>query len=289
MFKNGVLILFMSIMSLSTLGQLQATIMETDEIAKIKDFVTTDSLVLFNVSDTLYKPSRTLADHQWREYFAGRVKAVVPDSVAAEKLINKVKNTIVNNIPKATVEAITPSLIKDLQQAHIPVLGITQKQMATAYAGNFGLITSNHLQSLGINLRDTLSFFNATEESNNSYSFAHGMLFTNKQPVGPVLVSFLEKNNLIPSRIIMVDNSQESLVSVEKALEQKQIGFVGLRYGRMDLDKGAFNPTLGTIEFLAYTNEGKMISDAEAAQIQAEHQEVDYEVCLDELIKRLAS
>lgn len=269
---------------------ISADIIETNEISTIQQYATNDSLILFNVTDTLYAPATTLANNQWRIYFTDRVNALVSDKESADRLINKVKNDIVNHIPKTTVEECTPHLIADLQNQKIPVLGITQKQMVTSYADNFGLITSNHLQSIGINLEQTLSYLNLkNDDSETSYSFAYGLIFTNKQPVGQAVVSFLDRLEHKPAKVIMVDNSRKSLENTEAALTSTDMKFEGFRYGRADAMKANFDPALGIIQFFAFTQKNQIISDEEAKQIKQANPDVDYSALLDNYILSISS
>lgn len=289
MFKKIITFIFVVFVSLSTATQVSGEICETNKINTALNYVNQDSLVFFNVTGTLYEPATTLADRRWREYFSERVKQNVSDPVASEGIINKVKNEIVSNIPKKLVDPIAPRIISDLQQKKIPVFGITRKKVSTPYAEDFGLITHQHLLSLGIDLEKTLAFLNVSGENNSSFSFAHGILFANKSPIDVALDGFLESNGFFPSQIIMVDDSRNSLEKIEQSLKNKNINFIGLRYSRADSHKTHFNPILGIIEFLAFVNEGKIISDEEASQIQASHPDVDYIQALDELIKNFAT
>lgn len=267
-------------------AQIQGEIIESNEIISILNHVTEDSLVLFNITGTLYEPATTLADNQWRLYFAERVKKLANDQDAGQKLIDKIKNEIVVNIPKKAVEETTPLLIANLQKQKVPVLGITQKYMSTSYADNFGEITYNHLLNLGIDLEKTLSFLNVTRnEGDDSFSFGYGMIFSNKKPVGPALLSFLKLLSNRPSKIVMVDNAHESLANAEAALESTGIEFKGIRYGLSDIRKKNFDPALGTLEFFAFKNEGKVMSDDEALQIKLAHPKIDYDALLDNFIK----
>lgn len=288
MLKQTFVILFLALMRLSPILQLQAEICETHEIETVLNEVNQDCLVLFNISSTLYESSTIFSDRQWREYFAKRVQQIVPDPTVSQKLINRVKNKIVREVPKKLVEEITPELISSLQQEKIPVFAITEKRMTTPYADNFGWITSQHLLNLGINFEATYSYFNALEDRNDKYSFAYGILFTNKKNVGPALISFLETNQYQPSRIIMIDNSQKSLEIVEAALSTTNIAFTGWRYSRTDSHRDTFYPVLGIIEFIAFINENKILSDEEAIQYYSVHSEIDYEAWLDDLIRKLA-
>jgi hypothetical protein len=269
------------------MNQLPGELIETKEIQTVLNHLDQDSIVFLNVTGTLYAPSNTLSNNQWREYFSDRVRLLISDPDLSQQLIDKIKNLIVQGIPKKNVDEITPQLIANLQDKKIVVLGITQKRMSTSYAENFGLITRNHLMNLGINLEKTLTYFAPAEIRNaKEYSFAYGILFTNKQPEGPAVISFLKRANLNPSLILMVDNSLASLESVQNALVSTGIKFKGVRYGAADAIKDHFDPTLGTIEFFAFMNDGRIMSDAEALEIKRSNSTINEEKRLDDYIRQ---
>ena len=288
MLKRSVCFFGWSVLLAFNSSHTSAELIETNEISIIENYVTKDSLILFNVTGTLYEPASTLADGQWRTYFTERVHAIESDKASAERLINHVKNDIVNNLHKKTVEDFTPQLIMNLQKQQIPVLGITQKQMATPYADNFGLITSNHLLSLGIDLEKTLSYLNIkSNDGDPSYSFAFGLIFTNKKPVGPAILAFLNRLEYKPKKIIMIDNSRHSLENAEATLALTETKFEGFRYGRSDALKANFDPILGNIQFFAFMRKRQELSDVEAMQIKQAHPEINFTQMLDTFILEL--
>lgn len=262
-----------------------AEIVEVEEMATIHKYVTQDSLILVNVTGTLYQPVNTCADKRWRDYFAERVNVLISDPAVANRVINQVKNEIVCEIPKKLVEEDTPRLIAQWQSQEIPVLGITQKYVSTSFAENFGFITKQHLLSLGIDLERTLSYFPIENESDENSSFAYGMIFTCKQPVGPAILTFFNRLENKPARIIMIDDSLENLANAEAILRSADRKFVGLRYGHADLLKTNFDPILGNIQFFVFMKEGRIISDDEAYQIQQASPEVNYVKLLDVFIE----
>lgn len=288
MIRRTINLLFLFMTGFSLSPPLQGEIIETNEIARVLDYASRDSLVLFNITGTLYKPSNTLSDHQWREYFEERVKKNISNNVIAERLINTTKNDIVQKIPKKPVEDVAAEIISNLQKESVPVLGLTAKRVSTPYADNFGLITSRHLISLGIDLEKTVSYFDVAANEDEGFSFAYGMIFSNKKAVGPALESFLKYTSYTPSQIIVVDNSHKALENVEAALAGKGIDFKGLRYGRADEQRAAFDPVLGTIQFLSFINEGKLLTDEEASQIRLDQSGIDYDSLLDALIQKMA-
>lgn len=263
-----------------------AEIIETNEISTVQDYVTKDSLLFFDVTGTLYEPATTLANHDWRVYFSERVHSIVSDADLAESFINKIKNQIVNHIPKKPVEEQTSRLISSLQDQQIPVFGITCKQIITPYADNFGLITRNHLLSVGVNLQNTLSYVHVKESREDaSHSFVYGILFTNKKPVGPAILAFLDCLPHLPAKIIMIDDSLNNLKNAEEMLVFRGVKFEGLRYGRSDILKTNFDPILGNIQFFAFINNQQILSDEQALRIKQEHPETDFSLMLDDYIR----
>lgn len=267
---------------------LYSEIIETKEIKTFIPYVNQDAFVFFNVTGTLYEPSNALSDNRWREYFSYRVKEIVGDTDEAQDLIDRIKNRIVNDISKKTVEDITPRLITLLQDKNIVVLGITQKRMATSYADNFGEITHRHLLSLGIRLERTLTYYHHKSKDDaeqKEFSFAYGILFTNKEPIGNAVVSFIEQSSRVPLNIVMIDNSLDALQEVQQALEFTGIQFTGIRYGRSDHHED-YDPSLGTVEFLAFISEGEILSDEEALKMMPKDKSINYEAILDKFIQQ---
>lgn len=262
-----------------------AEIIEANKILAFVPFVRPDSFIFLNVAGTLYAPSNALTDDRWREYFSDRVTDKVDDQEAGQQLINKIKNQMIQKIPKKKIEEITPQLIAYLQERSVVVLGI--KQNITPYADHCGEITHRHLLSLGIQFERTLSYFPKPKENleKENLSFTHGILFTNHQPVGPALTAFLEQSYRRPDHIVMVDHSLDSLESAQQALTSLGISFTGIRYSRADTQED-FDPTIGTIEFLAFVNEGKILSDEEAVSTMPTDRSLNYEVLLDQYIQQ---
>jgi hypothetical protein len=260
---------------------LEAKIIEIDGIQSVNDYLTDDSVLFMNVGDTLFAPSSMLADYQWREYFVERVNALVSDPDRAEYLINRVKGIIVEKIPKVPPEAVTPSFIAELQERQVPVLGLSQRFFSTAYAPNNGEIVSNHLLGFGIDLSETLTYYNVQEFNNPESAFHFGILFTNKNPIGPSLVDFFEKTPSLPAHVVLVSDSAESLEEGIESLAGIQVEALGLRYGQIDARKAAFDPDIGTLEFFAFFFQNELMTDEEAEELKALNAGFSMQLVLD--------
>ncbi len=263
--------------------QLDGEIAEINEIESIMNYLEKDSLFFLNVGDTLFSPSCMLADNQWREYFVERANHLISEPVIAQRIIDKVKGLIVEKVPKITPEEITPQFISQMQSEEISVFGYTQRNFSTSYAKNNGLITYNHLLGMGIDLKKTQSFDSIKDYHNTFHVFQFGILFTNKNPLGPAFAEFIATRKEKPSKIIIVDDSLEALQEVENILGNSD--YLGLRYGRIDERKNAFDPHIATIQFFAFINENRLLTDNEAIQIRKDNPETDYCVALDAWIR----
>lgn len=265
---------------------LQAETIEIHNIESVKNYVSDDSAVFLNVGDTLFAPSSMLADYQFREYFVDRVNSLITDKKAAETIINEIKGIIVEKIPKVTPEKVTPQIIQQLQEANVPVLGYSGRFFSTAYAPNNGEIVHNHLQGMGIDLPETLSYYKAPEYVNDDYAFQYGILFTNKKAVGPAIVDFFAKKGDMPARLVVVDDSVKDLMNVEDSLKETSIEIVLLRYNSVDARKKTFDPELASLEFLEYFQTGRLVTDEEALQMKQsdEGSMTNYEEMLDSWI-----
>lgn len=260
--------IFCGLLALISANTLHSAIFESDKIETVLEYADKKTLVLLDITSTLYEPSVTMADKRWRSFFAERAKKVLGDADLAQKLSDKVEGMLVTQIPKKLLETCAPDVVKMLQDQKIPTFGLTLKRLSTSYASNFGEITYNNLVNLGIDLQKSLSYTKVTQGNSSNYTFAYGMIFTNKKPLGIALEDFLPSLNKMPKKIVVVENSFVHLKEIEESLSAQNIEFVGIRYNRGDAKKAQFDPTLGIIQFLHFVGDGQILSDEQALMIK---------------------
>lgn len=266
-----------------TFASLQGSIQEVSSFKEAISKADGKSLVLVNLSDTLYEPTITMGEHAWRSFFTKRVQALIKDTERANQIANKVKHDIVTQIPKRAIEKDTPLVIQGLQKKYIPIFGITTKAPQTPYASDFSEITHSHLLSLGIEFENTLRYvpldLKAVQDS--AYQFLNGIIYTVKQPEGLATLAFLKKLPFVPERVIVVNDSLRALNDTAKTLELQGVAFEGYRYNKRDAKKKAFDPVLGVIQFFAFYETGKLLSDEEALKIKKADPKADLFAKLD--------
>lgn len=266
-------------------------IFKLDHISNVEPFADSETLVFVNLSGTIVQPYCTFTGEQWKNYFIEHVNKNVTDSVVAANIVNKLKYKM-TKIPRKLIETNAPKLIASLQEKNITVFGITQKSIVTSYADNFATLLNLNLSQVGFDFSKTLSYATGwTEVLNepNRFSFIHGVLFCQKQSVGDALIDFLQQNQKQPSKILVVDNSSNSLKKIEETLIQQNIPFLGLRYTRSDERKRNFDPDIGTIQLLSLLGENKLLTDEEAEGIKLANPHSNFEIVLDSLLSNYAS
>ena len=131
-----------------------------------------------------------------------------------------------------------PDIIQDLQKKSIPVLALTKRSMP------FSKMTIKKLRKIGIDFsKQTLYQKNINLPATYMGGFSHGIIFTGSNKKGEILSLFLKKTNLVPSKIIFLDDRRKHLQSVANMCKEKNIPFVGIRISLMDSMKKNFNLT----------------------------------------------
>lgn len=246
-------------------------IIEIQDVESVKDYLQSDTLVLLNVGDTVCAPTCTLEDRRWKEFFAKKARGTF-SNMASSALINQVAS----KIPSGD-DAL--DLIKNLQKDKVPVLGYTKKFFSSFYFPDQGEYTHLDLLKKGVDFGETLKYFPVKDNLNEDFAFKWGLLFRNKNPIGEVLANFLKTEEIKPTHVILVDSDPEALKHAEKALTKLNIKFTGLQ-----LPQRHFDPVLGTIEFLTYFKEKKILTDEEALQEKSKNPEANWDESLNHWI-----
>lgn len=269
---------------------LPGTISETDKIESIfGDEVDRETLVLLNLTNTIYTSSNTMGNSLWKNYFSRKVRKLFKDEKVATGVINRVKNKIVKAVQKRLIEEKTSQIISDLQNKQIPVLGLTLKHISRPYANNFGKITARHLLSIGVDFKKTNKYLNIDSSLNDeNFQYIYGLIFSQGKSPGKAVESFLNQIDYPINKVIVIDNSADNLKDLEEVLGDTGIAFHGFHYIRNDQEQQSFDPILGNIQFLTFLETNKVISDEEANMIKQTISAKNIHAMLNEAIISLA-
>lgn len=259
MFRKMILILSLFFSSL-----LQADILEINQIDDIRPYVTQNGLYLFDIDDTLIDNPFCLGTSPWRQW----VKSKLPKYNINFVLYDALTLFIAKNAPYKTVEPSTAHLIADLQNEGHAVFAFTARGRSQWYTTNIEGVdrfTQEQLQHAGIDFRNT----QIPEElkSLEATYFWEGIIFAQHIKKGDLLKHLFKDLKYNPSLIIFVDDKLDQVQSVEAAVKEAGIPFMGFWYRRSEFDRKDFNPMATNVQLEALLLQREIINDEVALEL----------------------
>lgn len=251
-------------------------------ISDIVQEITSDTLVLFDIDDTLLNTQILLGNSAWWQYFITTLNASGYDKKYQPEITSIIQK-ILTKVPVLPIDPISPEIIKSLQCKGIMTLGLTARFLKADYLETMGDLSHYQLKSFGVNFSQT-PLPNCNNPRLHQF-FLDGIIFTNHNPKGPYLKEFLALMGLHPKKIVFIDDSVKQMSSVENTVESLGIEFTGFRYGTLDHFHSAFNPLVANIQLEALVKEGQLVSDEEALQFAKAHPELDPHYFVNALIQ----
>lgn len=253
-----------SIFALFTLIQafLAAEIIETNDIHDIKNYIKPETLVIFDIDNTLIEPVQTLGSDQW---FYHRLESSIAKGTNKNDALHKTiaEWSAIQQVTKVKeVQPGTKELIAELQNKGYIIMGLTTRGLGLSTR------TIDQLQSVGIDLAVTapthaeIFFIN-----NHSVLFRGGTLFTAGTHKGMALIKFLGQIKLAPESVVFINDKRQNIEEVDEICNKCQIPFIGLRYGYLDEKVKSFKNDLADLQLKHF---GYIISDDEAEKMLSE-------------------
>lgn len=237
-----------------------AKIVEIKKLEEIKPYINKDTLVIFDIDNTLIEPMQTLGSDQWfdREMIrAVAVKEGVAEAIV--KVIDRWKQ--VRTLTRMqTVEKVTAAIIEKMQRDGLKVMALTTQGLDMSY------FTLKQLKDLGINFivsapsKQEIFFLN----EDKGVLFKDGVLFTEATDKGKALIKLLEAIHFSPKEVVFINDKKPPLLDVEDDCVEHNIQFLGVRYGYLDAKVASYNQAIADIEL---ANFGKILSDDETKKI----------------------
>lgn len=271
------------ILSAFLFTNLNAEIINTNEIKDINSELTENTLVLFNIAEVLLDTETSLGTQAWRKFVRSRVDSKTHDELTL---------FVFEKVPPKAVEPAIPDLIHELQSSGQVTFAFTSRGRHEWYGTqipDIDLITEKVLNQVGIDFSKTqLNGALALLPLEFSDLFHEGVIYsTNFKDKGKLLTSLFEKTGYRPSKIIFVDDKADSLVSVEKAMAEIGIPFTGFAYSRTAKEHAGFDPMIANIQLDRLITSDEVLSDEEALKIKDEkYSDTDPAEFLQEIVRK---
>ncbi|SCA63850.1 Uncharacterized protein SCG7086_BG_00070 [Chlamydiales bacterium SCGC AG-110-P3] len=241
------------------INTVDANIIETQYMNELLNHVTPQTLIIFDIDNTIMRPKQQLGSDQWFQHRKTvHINAGLTKSEALEKALAEWMS--VQSVTAVQLaEEQTREIITSLQAQGYTVMGLTTRGLGHATR------TILQLGSLNINLATTAPaqediFFN----NGRGTLFRKGILFTAASDKGTALEKFLHLTNYKPEAIIFINDKASHIAPVERYCQEAGIPFTGLRYGHLDNWVTSFRKDTAAIQWLSF---GRILSDQKAEEL----------------------
>lgn len=238
---------------------------ETSSFSDIYQYIEdSETLIVSDLDNTIMESTRHLGSNQWGEYIIkkllddGDVNTYDEATIAAGPIWRKIQAYI----DVRPVEPTIPTIIKDLQERGIVVLGLTSRLPGDAS------YTREQLQSIDVSFETPLISSEYYEWFIQDHAiYEQGILYCSfKNFKSDVLSHFFNTINHQPKRIIFIDDKWSHIKDLEKAFQGTEIEYIGVRYSGADERVNSFDPEIAEIQLNALP---EILSDEEAARLKS--------------------
>ncbi len=205
-------------------SNLFAQIFEIKNIEEVEKYLQKDSLIIFDLDNTLIETSQELGGDQWFEARIKYFSQTMPSQEAFEKTYDEwyqLQSITKNCCVEKKTKAIFDKIVKNYQ-----AFALTTRGYDTSHC------VLRELKRL------KLDFSNKGEEAyflnKKLVLFKEGIIFANGLRKAEVFFQYFEKHKPHYKKIIFIDDKKSHLENFEKFCAKEKIDFVGLRYGFLD-------------------------------------------------------
>ena len=221
---------------------------EVARIVEIESAVTPETLVVFDIDNTLLAPAGQLGSDQWFYFIDSLYKLQGMGEKEAGDLAMRVWNEAQRRVTVGPLEPDTVALLARLAARGVPMMALTARTLDIAE------LTATQLATAGLSLEGRLPGARATRIPRAELGaaedalFAHGVLFVGESnDKGKVLSRFLQMSDLRPARVVFVDDKARHVKNVEAALSALGVPSVAFRYGGADARVEQFNAVMSEV------------------------------------------
>lgn len=237
-------------------------IIEISSIEDILPHIDSETLVVFDIDNTLITPKQMLGADKW---FQNTIHHYIKEGYSSEEAHIKLLPTFIN-IQKMTevalVEPIISSIIHTLQKKGHFVMALTARHSELAHKTVEQLASVNICFSKNPPMCKRLKL--------NSYyplSYVEGILFVSRRNKGQLLFALAKELNFEIQKICFVDDKLIYLQQMDQVCKQNRIPFIGFRYKGCDERANKFDPDIANVQ-LKYL--GEILSNEDANKILQE-------------------
>lgn len=231
---------------------------ETSKLEDLLPYITPDTLVIFDLDNTLIESTQHLGSPQWGNHIKSKLMAKGSSEQEAEELANKFWTFTHQFITVKLVDPFSVKIIEKIKQI-CPTIALTARTPTEE------MYTLKQLNSLEILLKHPAKEDRINLPTLYPSLFHKGILFSGFNPKGNTLKTYLQTFNFKPKQIIFVDDVWHHVNGVEKVVEQLGMKYVGVRFSAADERVKSFDPIIAEIQWV---NLPFKLTDSEAEKLK---------------------
>lgn len=268
-------------------SHLFSKVQEISRIREILPEVSSDSIVLFDIDETLIETPIMLGGKGWRRYVKNLLKMTKSEEEVTE-IHDKITYFIAKHVPYIAIEEDSCLCWNELQKTQIPVFCFTARGKHHWYdmpSSDGEELAVRHLKQAGFDLSLWSSHVDDALLLHSSYAqrvfFAYPI-----EDKGDLVLSLFAQAQSRPSKVVFIDDKMENVLSVDRAFEQLGIPAICFCYRHIDLHR-SFDPMIANIQLEKLFFEDTILSDKEAMLLKEEYRGEHPDDFFLELISRL--
>lgn len=242
----------------------QAKSYEIQSMKQILPLIDQNTLVVFDIDNTILQPTQMLGSDQWAMNEISRFKAQgLDDRSAKDKGVAQFAQVQMKTNVQP-VEKINPALIRYLQKNRITTFALTARPLVLAHRSD------QELQSIGVQMHITAPKAPLQSQLGTDPTvYNKGILLVGPHNnKGTVLANFIKNFVHQPiTKIVFIDDKVGNVQNVEEGLKDFSIPHFELRYSAADAYVKAFDSRIGDLQWNIFKQNDAIISDAQALQI----------------------
>jgi len=216
-----------------------AEIIESNTLEDMNKYKEEGVLFLYDIDNTLVSLKQDLGCDQW---FQHRLKKNLSRIEDRQQALDKTLCEWAGIQLISEVEHIEPGsdeIIKKQQEEKVMMMGFTTRGVTMSR------LTILQLKELGIDFTNSAFLdHDYLFLQDQSIIYRNGVLFTAATHKGTTLFAFLDKFGVKPKKIVFINDKWSNLRAVEETCEERNVPFIGLRYGYQDKRVKAFDSEL---------------------------------------------
>lgn len=202
--------------------------------------------VIFDIDNTLLRPTSEIGSHQWADYMANRYLKAGHTDAEANVYQTQIFSRAQKFVNPVVVDASIYDFINKLKIQRVPFLALTARSSLV-------LKETTIQQMRSIELLPAFDQSHPTWNSSidiSSYT-QQGIVFSNGLQKGEILKKLIDAANDKPDRIIFIDDRDYNVKSIEKAGAEIGIEVIGYRFSATDQIIAQFNKRKADQEWFA--------------------------------------